>query len=162
MFQNSVGFMTSATWARDVMCFVPCIAVCRPSTPSSPSGADSALLPVRHSLFASVFRGGLRLWQGVFEGRHLALTHQWKWEACWFLRKNVCSTTSTSIKAICHSCSWRSTDLILHLFPVCGGHLLALGGSLQIHYHVFVLHTQIGGSVPLHASLDQVKNSLQV
>lgn len=156
MFQNSVGFMTSAAWARDVMRFVPCQAVCRlahptprtPSKPSSPSGADSALLPVRHSLFASVCRGGLRLWQGIFEGRHQALTHQSKWEACWLFGKNICSTTSTSTKAICHSCSWRSTDLILHLFPVCGGHLLALGGSLQIHYHAFVLHTQIWGFVP--------------
>lgn len=86
MFQNSVGFMTSATWARDVLCFVLCIAECHlahaaprtQSTPSSPSGADSALLPVRHPLFASVFRGGLRLWRGVFDGRHLALTHQSK------------------------------------------------------------------------------------
>lgn len=147
-----------------------CIVVCHLAhavpriqfTPSSPSGADSALLPVRHSLFASVFRGELRLWQGIFEGRHLALTHQSKWESCWLLGKNMCSTTSTSIKAICHSCSWRSAELSLHLFPVCGSHLLALGGSLQIHYRVLVLHTQTSGFVPLHAPPDQVKTSLQV
>lgn len=151
------------------MCFVLCTAVCHlahavpriQSTPSSPSGADSALLPVRHSLFASVFRGGLRLWQGIFEGRHLALTHQSTWESCWLLGKNMCSSTSSSIKAICHSCSWRSTEPSLHLLPLCGSRLLALGGSLQIHYHVLVLHTQTWRFVPLRASLDQVITSLQ-
>lgn len=104
--------------------------------------------PLRDSLFASAFRGGLRLWQGTFEGRHLALTHQSKWDCCWLLWENLCSTASTSIAAICHSCSWRSTELSLGLCPVCSSHLPALGGGLQLHYRVFVLHNQTWGFVP--------------
>lgn len=118
--------------------------------------------PLRDSLFASAFRGGLRLRQGTFEGRHLALTHQSNWECRWLLGENLCSTASTSIAAICHSCWWRSTELGLGLCPVCGSHLLALGGGLQLHYRVLVLHTQTWGFVPLRASLDQVKTSLQI
>lgn len=108
--------------------------------------ADSAFFPVGHclSFFTAVFNNGLRFWQGIFEWRHLVLTLQSKWESCFLLGTNMCNTTSISIKPICRSGVWRSTELNFHLFSVCGNHLLALGGSCRYKACSYLTHSGPG------------------
>lgn len=105
-------------------------------------------LPV---LFAAVFSNGLRFWQGILEWRHLVLTLQSKWDSCLLLGTNMCNTTSISIKPICHSGVWRSTEPNFHLFSVCSNHLLALGGSCKYKAcsYVLILHVQARGALKL-------------